>query len=73
MSKALAGALSSSILPQKTLRESIFEVFTSFVHFEYEILFQRKNLDKLAAKASGEDLYIEKMTRANIMDSDSLK
>jgi hypothetical protein len=73
LGKCLAGSMSSAILPQKALREPVFEAFTSFIRYEYEILFQRKSLAKFESQGGANGRYIEKMTQANIMDSESMR
>lgn len=66
LTKSLSGAL-GTILPLKELREPIFDVFYGFIRHEYNQVFGRKNLE------GGSTDLIERMTQANVMDSDSMK
>jgi hypothetical protein len=66
MTKSLSGAL-STILPKKELREPLFDVFYDFVRHEYNQVFVRKRIE------GGSQDLVERMTQANVMDSDSMK
>ena len=66
LTKGLSGAL-GSILPQKELREPIFDVFFGFIRHEYNQVFSRKKME------GGSIDLVERMTQANVMDSESMK
>jgi hypothetical protein len=66
LTKAISGAL-TTILPLKELREPMFDVFYGFIRHEYNQVFSRKKLE------GGSTDLIERMTQANVMDSDSMK
>jgi hypothetical protein len=74
LGKCLAGALGTAIMPAKALREPIFDTFFTFIRLEYDVLFGRSNREKVSSgQGSGDDRLIDRMTQANVMDSDLLK
>ena len=61
-------------MSSKSLREPIFDAFFSFIHLEYDNLFVRSNREKVSSfSGSSDDALIDRMTQANVLDSESLK
>ena len=64
MLQCIAGVLGPCILPQKILREHVFNVFFEFLNKEYKVLFQKSEVN------IHQDL-LDRMTYANMLDSEA--
>jgi hypothetical protein len=63
----------ASVMESKDLRSQLFTIFYAFIDSEYTSLFLSRSTHKSDFSLSDEQKLLDKMTYANMVDSDAFK